>query len=76
MSNPEACGNSDNTVITNYDFVRINSNSTVSDRLYILPLVYLAQKIVKWQALANMVVNFWIPETPRNFLTGWAVATC
>lgn len=60
----------------------------LSDKLYIYiyhllciinrntDFIELAQKTVKWQALANMVINFWIREIPRNFLTGWAVATC
>jgi hypothetical protein len=33
-----------------------------------LDFIELAQKTVKWQALANMVINIWIPEIPRNFL--------
>jgi len=40
MSNPEDLWNFDNILITNYDFVRININSTVSDRLYIPHFVY------------------------------------
>jgi hypothetical protein len=41
-----------------------------------MDFIELAQKTVKWQALANMVINFWIREITRNFLTGWAVDTC
>lgn len=33
-----------------------------------MDFIELAQKTVKWQALANMVINVWIPEIPRNFL--------
>jgi len=41
-----------------------------------MDFIELAQKTVKWQALANIAINFWIPEIPRNLLPGWALPPC
>lgn len=52
MSNPEALRNFDNILITSNGFVRINSNSTVSNRLYIYHLLCIINRNMDFIELA------------------------